>query len=152
MNDRDVLQLLIFANELDSRVAPNELRVVAWREVLASQAAGLSVEVACEIVAHHYGNSGDMLTPVVVVRGWRQRARVIAETGLPDGSCGRVGCVCDHVACDRGWLQDGPGEAAVAPCRVCRPNVGLGTGGVRRSLDGPARVHGGDVASIGGRS
>lgn len=122
MDDRNVLQLLIFCNELDGRHAPNELKVRAWADVFNQGAAGMTLEFAMDVAKRHHATVDQMITPAVFVRSWKtHRAAKEAAFADAEAHCRRQGCACTHSGdCDRGWLDRGD---AVAPCPVCRPTL-----------------------------
>ena len=134
MNDNDVLGLLIYANELDGRHAPNEAKVYAWQEVLESGAPGITVEFAKEQIRKHYGALDVMLTPATLVTAWRQARRIAAEARIateqrePERHCGRPSCLCTHgEPCMKGWID---GDTTTSPCPVCRSDLSLTLGRV----------------------
>ena len=126
MNDNDVLALLIYANELDGRHSPNELKVRAWREVFDSEAPGMTVDFAKDQVTRHYAITDVMLSPVVLVTAWKQHSRTVSESrlvarGASEAHCGRPGCDCVHSdGCFKGWLDR---DDSVAACPICRPTL-----------------------------
>jgi hypothetical protein len=127
MTDEEVLGLLIYANELDGRHSPNELKVLAWQDVLRDSAPGMTVEFARDSIRQHYGTTDAMLTPSVLVHRYRKHAQFAAESRLamseskPERHCGKQNCVCTHGdPCFKGWIDY---EDATSPCRMCRGDL-----------------------------
>jgi len=127
MNDNDVLGLLIYANELDGRHAPNEAKVYAWQEALQEGAASLTVDFAKDFIRKHYANTDVMLSPSMLVTAWNKSRRIAAEARLalehhnPETHCGRAGCRCTHEApCYKGWIDT---DYTTSPCAICRSDL-----------------------------
>jgi hypothetical protein len=129
MNDTEVLALLIYANELDGRHAPNEAKVYAWQEVLEENAQGMPLDFAKDVVKKHYAIHETMLSPSAVVRAWKDAKRMRAEARMAlqesniDAHCDRQGCLCTHEAdCYKGWI-DGKDTHRTVPCPICRASL-----------------------------
>lgn len=125
MNPNDVLGLLIYANELDGRHSPNEAKVFAWQEVLDTEAPGISLDFARDVIRKHYATVDVMVTPAVIVQAWKKYTRVKAEArasvGHTGAHCGRSTCDCAHTGpCFKGWID---GDRQTSPCRQCRPQL-----------------------------
>lgn len=126
MNAQDVLGMLVYANELDGRHSPNEVKVLAWQEVINAEARGMTLDFAKDQITRHYARTDVMLSPAVLVTAWRQNTRVENEARLSrqrglEGHCGRGGCVCTHTSeCFKGWIDR---EDTTGPCPICRPGL-----------------------------
>jgi hypothetical protein len=128
MNEREVLTLLIYCNELDGRHAPNEIKVAAWHDVFSNEAQGMTLSFAQDIARRHYSTLQDvMITPAGFVKAWRdhrkyQQAQRVEINNL-ERHCGKQYCVCTHGdPCYRGWI-DYLGEDYTVPCGVCRADL-----------------------------
>ena len=125
MNANEVLGILIYANELDGRHSPNEAKVLAWQEVINSEAHAMTARFARETIAKHYAATDSMLSPSLLVKAWREHERNasdarVAKEGASETHCGRSGCSCGHDGdCFKGWVD----SDVTAPCPVCRPTL-----------------------------
>lgn len=129
MKDTEVLSLLIYANELDGRHAPNEAKVFAWSEVLNESAPGMPLDFATGVIKKHYSKLEVMISPAVIVKAWHDYRRVRADAALSmdaanaDRHCKRSGCMCSHTEpCYKGWV-DPPSNDRTVPCPVCRRDL-----------------------------
>jgi hypothetical protein len=126
MTTDDVLALLVYANELDGRHAPNDVKVLAWQEVINTEGRGMTLDFAKDQITRHYATTDVMLSPAVLVTGWRQKTRAenearMSRQGGVERHCGRGGCVCTHTdECYKGWIDHDRGTDA---CPVCRPSL-----------------------------
>jgi len=126
MNTDDVLTILVYANELDGRHSPNEVKVMAWREVFQVEAPQMTLSFAKEHVTRHYAQTDEMLSPASLVKGWKDKTRsdrqaVLAGQGALEGHCGRGGCMCSHSGeCFKGWIDH---DRGADPCPTCRPSL-----------------------------
>lgn len=127
MTNDEVLMLLAYANELDGRHSPNELKVAAWQDVLQDAAPGMTLAFARDTIRNHYATMEDMLTPANLVGSWKKHTRYLAESklsaaqSLPERHCGIVNCVCTHGdPCFKGWIDY---DTYTSPCRMCRGDL-----------------------------
>lgn len=127
MIDAEVLGLLIYANELDGRHSPNELKVAAWQDVLQESAPGMTVEFARDTIRKHYAATDAMLTPSTLVGAWSKQRRYVAESRMaltdvsPERHCGKQNCICTHGdPCFKGWIDY---DDYTSPCRMCRGDL-----------------------------
>ena len=127
MNDNDVLGLLIYANELDGRHAPNEAKVYAWREVFDASAPGMDVQFAKDVIKRHYSLHETMVSPARLVQAWNANRRAATEARMAfqgsgkDAHCNRSACRCTHdEPCFKGWIDT---DTSTAPCPMCRPGL-----------------------------
>ena len=126
MTNDDVLMLLVYANELDGRHSPNEVKVLAWREVFDKEAPDMDVQFAKEQITHHYARTDVMASPVVLVTAWKEHLRTLHDARLSrqrgvEGHCGRGGCLCTHDGkCYKGWIDH---DRGTEPCPMCRPEL-----------------------------
>lgn len=127
MNNDEVLTVLIYANELDGRHSPNEVKILAWQDVLSEGAAGLTLEFARDCVRKHYAATDEMLSPATLVAAWKKHSRyradlrISATLSLTERHCGIPHCVCTHGdPCFKGWLDSAD---HVVPCQVCRTDL-----------------------------
>lgn len=126
MNEKDVLALLIYCNELDGRHSPNELKVRAWHDVFRASSQAMTLPFAQEVARNHYATIEAMITPNVFVRAWRAhqqaRSNLAVDRDMADRHCRRSNCQCVHSEpCYRGWLDNDRGVAV--PCPVCRGSL-----------------------------
>lgn len=128
MTDEDVLGLLIYANELDARHAPNEAKVYAWNEVFTDAAPNMPIAFAKEVIRAHYGKHEHMISPAIIVKAWKDNRRMKANAALAldadnvDAHCGMKDCHCTHTKpCFKGWIDGG--EPHTTPCPVCRRSL-----------------------------
>lgn len=125
MNQKDVLALLVYCNELDGRHAPNELKVAAWTEVFDESAKGMTLPFAQNVARKHYSMTDDMVAPFVFVREWRNERRKfsLVDVQAHGRGCGFAGCRCTHEEpCFKGWVDREDGSAT-APCKQCRSEL-----------------------------
>jgi hypothetical protein len=127
VNDNDVLGLLIYANELDGRHAPNEAKVYAWKEVFDASAQGMDAAFAKDVIKRHYAHNEAMVSPAKIVQAWNQKRRAATEARMAfDGDtherhCGRGNCRCTHAEpCFKGWMDR---DYWTNPCPMCRPGL-----------------------------
>jgi hypothetical protein len=125
MTNEEVLGLLIYCTELDGRHSPNELKVLAWREVFDESAPGMDVGFAREAVRRHYGKYEEMVAPAGICRAWalsrqQKREEDILTINQSEAHCPRRDCMCTHTnGCYRGWMDQPDREVAI-PCVICR--------------------------------
>jgi hypothetical protein len=126
MNDTDVLGLLIYANELDGRISPNEVKVRAWADVINEHAPDMPVTFAQDVARKHYGKLDAMITPSVFVKAWHDRLFIRNASAIDrmdvDRHCGTPHCGCNHHVCYRGWI-DGEDSHRTQPCGTCRSDL-----------------------------
>lgn len=125
MNQKDVLALLVYCNELDGRHAPNELKVTAWFDVFQESAPDLQLGFAQQTARKHYAGTDVMIAPNTFVREWKehQRSFSVAQMTLHQRHCGLPTCLCTHdEPCFKGWIDREDGSAT-APCRFCREEL-----------------------------
>lgn len=126
LSDNEVLGLLIYANELDGRHAPNEAKVYAWQEIFQGSAQGMDAAYAKEAIRLHYSRTDDMISPAKIVQAWNHHQRAkreakIAQSGGLESHCGKAGCPCTHQEpCFKGWLD---GDGSVQACPICRAGL-----------------------------
>lgn len=150
MNESDVLKLLVYANELDGRHSPNEVKVMAWREVFDAEAADMPVTFAKDQITMHYARTDLMLSPAVIVAAWKQNTRnrreaLLSGQGAIEGHCGRGGCQCTHSeSCYKGWIDH---DRGAEPCPVCRPELT----DVLHSIPEPGKRNEHDLAKLRNR-
>ena len=128
MNDNDILGLLIYANELDGRHAPNEAKVYAWKEVLDDAAPGMPLAFARDVVRRHYGLTDAMVSPAIIVKAWNDNRRAKSEAAIAlsgssvEAHCGMKDCRCTHAEpCFKGWFDNQ--DNTVTPCPICRRSL-----------------------------
>lgn len=125
MNEKEILTLLIYCNELDGRHSPNEIKVAAWFDVFRETCADMPLFFAQQVARKHYSNLDAMIAPNVFIKEWTQhkRQKELADTArdATGRHCGRGGCMCTHTEpCFKGWI-DRIDNTATAPCSTCRP-------------------------------
>ena len=81
MNDNDVLGLLIYANELDGRHAPNTAKVAAWKQVLDT-AHGMDAAFARNAIKRHYSLTDEMVSPAKIIQAWNAQQRAKAQARM----------------------------------------------------------------------
>jgi hypothetical protein len=127
MSDNDVLGLLIYANELDGRHAPNEAKVYAWKEVFDESAPGMDAQFAKEAIRRHYSLTDEMVSPAKIIKSWntkrraQQDAKAAFQGDTYERHCGRGACRCTHAEpCFKGWMDS---DEATSPCPMCRGDL-----------------------------
>jgi hypothetical protein len=126
MNESDILNILVYANELDGRHSPNEVKVMAWRELFDVEAPDMPVTFAKDQITAHYAKTDIMVSPAVIVTAWKQDTRnrreaLLSRQGGTETHCGRGGCPCSHSGeCVKGWIDS---ESSTMPCPMCRPSL-----------------------------
>jgi len=128
MNEQDTLALLIYCNELDGRISPNEIKVQAWADVFNESAREMPFNFAQKVAKKHYSIVDVLITPNTFVKAWSDHRRFRTELQMTDAAevserhCKQVGCMCTHSgACFKGWIDID--SQTTAPCRVCRASL-----------------------------
>lgn len=144
MRQAEVAALLVYANGLDQRQGTDDVKVQVWFDFFQSEAPDIDPAWAKGVIAHHYGQSSDMLTPAHLTTAWRKRKRLRAENEASghagEAACPFPGCMCAHTdGCFKGWL-DGDGSGPTSPCPICRPSLAtvlaqVGDPGTRTAAD-----------------
>jgi hypothetical protein len=127
VTENDVLGLLIYANELDGRHAPNEAKVYAWKEVFDSGAPGMDAQFAKDEIRRHYSLTDEMVSPAKIIKAWKvkqraqREARAAFEGDTYERHCQRGGCRCTHAEpCFKGWMDS---DTETSPCPMCRGDL-----------------------------
>lgn len=128
MRQTEVAALLVYANGLDQRQGTDDVKVQVWFDFFQTECPDIDPAWAKGVIAHHYGQSSDMLTPAHLTTAWRKvrsarREREAVESHRTEAACPFPGCRCAHIdGCYKGWI-DGDGTGPTSPCPICRPSL-----------------------------